>query len=335
MTILSAEALTMWELCPLRKKRVERYATRVSLMGALYRSLDAGLRTGKNPEQASQNELMSIASSPGLDVISMNVYGVATHLAWLSGILAQALRNAFPAPWSDFPDLSIGNPDSGGFRWRSGLYNAGDGIPRRLVLVDRWSDDRKASERRGWRTIGEAVMLGGPIAVTAIEIGPSRDKHRVSPWTRCYRHPKNDIFRFRRRESTEDFSRSWKAEWREDSGIPTAEWLARMQNDGCMDVVQTINVPPPVRREDFLERMSELAKEMERSGHRPPMRLSGCNDVIHGPCPFQEVCFGSRKPAEPETYGFRLRAPKPEPLTQLAPLASDTALSSPGQGVSR
>lgn len=308
--MISAEKIAISELCMRRAVWTEHYAARVSLIGALYRALDAGLKADKNPEQAAQNELLGIASSPGLDLYNANIYAIATHYAHLGGIIAQALRNAFPAPWSDFPDLDIGNPTVGAISWRSGLYNAGDGIPRRLVLVDRWSDDRKASEQRGWRTVGETVALGKPIAVTAIEIGASRDKRRVSPWTRCYRHPRNDVFRFRRMNSDEDFSRAWKAEWREDSGIPTAAWLAKMQKDGVLDSVQTMNVPPPARREDFLGRMAEIAEEMkwweEHPDDTPPMRLAGCHDPLHGPCAFLQVCHGTR-PADPALYRFPLR----------------------------
>jgi hypothetical protein len=148
------------------------------------------------------------------------------------------------------------------------------------------------------------VAFGRAISVTAIEIGASRDKHRISPWTRCYRHPRNDVFRFRRMNSDEDFSRAWKAEWREDSGISTADWLARMQHDGVLDCVQTMSVPPPARQGDFLARMCEIAEEMKRSAENPPMRLAGCMDVVHGPCPFILVCHGSREPALPEKYGF-------------------------------
>jgi hypothetical protein len=150
-------------------------------------------------------------------------------------------------------------------------------------------------------------VLGQAIAVTAIEIGASRDKRRISPWTRCYRHPRNDVFRFRRMNSDEDFSRAWKASWREDSGISTAEWLARMQKDGVLDCVQTMNVPPPARRDDFMEQIGNIAAQMEQSGENPPMRLAGCHDVVHGPCAFLNVCHGSRVPATPERYGFQAR----------------------------
>jgi hypothetical protein len=321
--ILSSDKIVAFETCPRKFAWTDRYLARVSLMGAMYRALDAGLKTGKNPEQAARDEMLTVASCPGLDIYGQDIYRVATSAAWLAGIVAQALRNAFPAPWSDFPDLDIGNDTLGHHTWRSSLYDAGDGIPRRLVLVDKWSDDRKASEQRGWRTIGEAVALDQPISVTSVEIGVSRDKRRISPWTRCYRHPRNDVFRFRRMNSDEDFSRAWKAEWREDSGISTADWLARMQHDGCLDAVHTINVPPPARHGDFLARMCEIAQEMENCGETPAIRLAGCADPIHGPCPFLNVCWGNREPMTPERYGFLRR--KPAPLIQLAPPASGKA----------
>jgi hypothetical protein len=112
--------------------------------------------------------------------------------------------------------------------------------------------------------------------------------------------------------SDEDFSRAWKAEWREDSGIPTTDWLKQMQKDGVLDAVQTMNVPPPVRRGDFMDRMCEIAEEMkwweEHAEEPPPMRLAGCNDVVHGPCPFISVCHGAGAPV-PERYKFQRREP--------------------------
>jgi hypothetical protein len=320
---LSAERLSTWELCPRRAQWTSQYHTRVSMMGALYRALAAGLTTDKNPEQSAINELLAIASNPGLDIYGENIYAIATSASWLAGIIAQALRNAFPAPWSLWADSDIENPSGPPVAWRSGLWNAGDGIPRRLVLVDKWSDDRQASERRNWRTLGEAVALGRSIAVTAIEIGVSREKRRVSPWTRCYRHPRNDVFRFRRLNSDEDFSHAWKAVWREDSGITTADWLKQMQKDGVLDAVKTMNVPPPARPADFLARMCEIAEEMERcEGGTPPMRLAGCNDILSGPCPFLSVCHGARVPV-PERYGFQRR----EPPTTLPDTASVSLVS--------
>lgn len=312
--ILSAEILTTFETCPRRYIWTNRYKTnRVSVIGALYRALDAGLRSDKSPELAAENEFMSLAASPGLDVEGRNVYAIAMHHAKLAGIIAVSLRSAFKAPWSAFPDSEVVTPDTVRFPWRSGLLCAENGIPRRVVLVDRWSDDRRMAELRGWRMIGELLTLRKPILLTAVTIGASRDGWRHSAWTRCYQHPKNHSYRFRRKNSSEDFGKSWEPVWRENSGISTAEWLTQMQNDDCMgELIQTVEIPPMARRDDYISSIRRMVTEMERwqerQGETPPMRLAGCSPIGGSPCPFIQVCHGKAAPI-PENYGFKPCAP--------------------------
>ena len=307
--ILSAERLAVWETCPRRSVWTARYGMpRVSLIGALYRAVDAGLRTEKDPERAAENELLSIAASPGLDITGPNVYSAAMHTAKIAGIVSVALRSASTAPWKPVGDAVVpgGHPEA--HAWRSACYDAGDGHPRRVVLVDRWSDDRKAQEIRSWRTIGEACALKSPIMLTAVTIGSPKDGRRISPWTRCYQHPRNRTYRFKRKTSQEDFGATWKPIWREDSGFPTAEWLTRMQKDGCMaDAVQTCSVPVPPRRGDYVREIQRIALDIERwqerVGETPPMRLAGCYGF--SPCIFIPVCHGASAPV-PENYHFKV-----------------------------
>ena len=304
--IISAERLSIAELCMRRFMWTAKYPTRVSLMGALYRAVDAGLRSDSDPERAAENELMAIAANPGLDIYGVDTYSVAKHYSMLAGIISVALRSASTAPWTPFPDAVIGNPKYGEHGWRSACYDAGDGVPRRIVLVDRWSDDRKALESRNWRTLGEACALRKPILVTAVAIGSSHDKRRISPWTRCYRHPKNRMYRFKRTTSTEDFGATWTPVWREDSEVPTAKWLDRMRKDECMaDAVQTVQIPIPVRWKDYVREIQRIALDItrweERIGEHPPMRLAGCFGFSK--CAFVGVCHGASAPS-PEASGF-------------------------------
>ena len=308
--ILNAEKLSTWETCPRRYQWQNRYqALRVSPLRALYMALDAGLRAESNPERAAENELLALAASPGLDVLGPNVYPIAMHYAKLAGILSVALRSASDAPWCPWPDGKMVLNGYPTHEWRSACYDAGDGHPRRIVLVDRWSDDREAQELRGWRTLGEACALRKPIVVTAVTIGASHEKRRVSPWTRCYQHPRNRQFRFKRTTSAEDFGANWLKLWREDLEIPTADWLTRMRKDGCMeDLVHTVSVPVPARRDDYARQIMRIADEMGgmnpppgRAPEHPPMRLAGC--YTFNPCPFIVVCHGA-SPHRPELYGF-------------------------------
>lgn len=293
----SSEKLSAYELCPRRFRWTTDYtAFRVSPLRALYTGLDAGLRTDKDPEKAAENEVLSLAASPGLDVTGYDVYAVAMHHAKLAGILAAALRSSSDAPWKPFPGTDT---------WESACYDLGDGKPRRIALVDRWSDDRQQVEMYGWRSLGEAVALNTPVLLTAVTIGSVRERHRYSHWTRCHRHPRNRTIRFQRKTSTEDFGKTWLPVWREDSDITTEAWLAQMRRDGCMeDLVSTVPIPVPPRRDDYLAEMARLDGEMKASGATPPMRLAGCFGFA--PCQFRAVCHGTKEP-RPENYGFHLR----------------------------
>lgn len=307
--IISGERLSIFDdLCQRRYVWLGKYHARVPLVKALYHSIDAGLMTAKeNPDQVAENELLALAANPGLDVTGHDVYAIAMHYAKLAGILTAVLRSASSAPWRRLDELGIETPIGTPLTWRSACYDAGDGIPRRIVLVDRWSEDRKLAERRNWRTLGEAVALDRSIVLTAIAIGQTYEKRRVSPWTKAYRHPGNRTLRYRKRDG-EAFGSKWLPIWRENSDLTTLEWLEGMQHDGCMDQIASVKVPVPERREDYLAEMLRIASEMENIGEVPPMRLAGCHGFSK--CPFTSVCFGA-KPPLPENYGFSLRPQTP------------------------
>ena len=302
---LTSEKLTTWDWCPRRALWTDRYVLpRIGIVPALYKALDAGL-TGADPEKAAENEFLSLAANPGLDIWGRDTFAVAMHHAKLVAIIAVAIRSAFAAPWTNWR-VEAHAPEVQG--WSTALYGSGQGLPRRVVLVDRWSDDRRLAEVRSWRTLGECVVLNTPILLTAVTIGASKDGRRHSAWTKCYRHPKNRNYRFKRRTATEDFSATWAPVWRENTDIPTAEWLKKMQNDGCMgDVLDTITVQPPPRREAFVKEIMRASEEMRNASGTPPMRLTGCSPVGYSACPFQDVCFGKKEPT-PEAYGFRIKS---------------------------
>lgn len=297
--MISAERLTTHEACPRRQAWTEQYhLPRISIVAALYRALDAGLRSEADPEKAAENEFLALAAKPGLDVSGVNVYATAMHHARLCAVLAFALRSAYTDPWRHVEAVALPSGET----WNSGLYNAGAGHPTRLVLVDRWDDTRKQQEISGWRTLGETCALNTTILVTAVTIGPSQGMRRHSAWTRCYRHPRNRTFRFMRKGTDEDFSKTWTRIWREDAGITTKLWLDKMKEDGCMeDLVHTMQVPPPMYRESYLAEMTRMAAEMETAPETPPMRLAGCYGF--SPCAFLHICPAT----DPSKFGFRPR----------------------------
>jgi hypothetical protein len=163
-------------------------------------------------------------------------------------------------------------------------------------------------ERWSWRTVGEVCALNIPFLLHAITIGKSLDKRRHSAWTRCHQAPHTNVFRFKRKNTTEGFAPSWRAAWREDCDIPTAQWLTRMREDGCMaDLVHTMEIPRAQNKKaDYLKEMVRMAGEMDRAPELPPMRLAGCFGFA--PCPFRFVCHDELNPPDPEIFGFIRRA---------------------------
>ena len=149
--MISAAQLVEFETCPRRYWWTLKYENlRVPLIRALYAALHAGL-LAENPERAAEDKFLSLAASPGLDIEGHDVYAIAMHHAKLAGIVAAALRSTTTAPWTLFPATDT---------WESACYDMGEGKPRRIVLVDRWSESRKQEEIYGWRTMGEVCGLG-------------------------------------------------------------------------------------------------------------------------------------------------------------------------------
>jgi hypothetical protein len=300
--MISAEQIVSFEVCPRRYFWNMKYENlRIGLVRALYLALNVGLLAEK-PEQAAENKYLKLAANPGLDIEGPTVYACAMHYAKLAGIVAAALRSTTSSPWTLIPATD---------KWESACYDMGDGKPRRIVLVDRWSDTRKQEEIYSWRTMGEACALNQTVYITAVIIGASQDKHRHSAWTRCFRHPTNFTLRFQRKDR-EKFSAEWMTQWREDAGVPTDDWLAQMHKDGCMtDLVHTTMVPVPIRKDSYLEEMERLSEEIVRKRETPPMRLAGCFGF--NPCPFISVCHGAQ-PAQPFRYGFQARKSRAETI---------------------
>ena len=301
--IINAEKLSTWELCARRAVWQERYVNlRVSLIRALYMALDAGLCTDKDPEKAAENQFLSLARDPGLDILGSDVFAIAVHYSKLAGILALSLRSAFAKPWEHVGMAPLPK----GIAWKSSLYIA-EAKLRRIVLVDHWSDDRRMEERWNWYTVGEVCALNIPFLLHAITIGKSQEKRRYSPWTRCTQAPHTNVFRFKRKKSTEGFAPSWREAWREDCDIPTEHWLTRMREDGCMtDLVHTLEIPKLPSKDAYLKEMVRMAREIERAPELPNMRLKGCFGFA--PCPFRFVCHDELNPPEPELFGFMRRA---------------------------
>jgi len=275
--MVQPESIVAFDRCPrLCKWEADHLQLRIKPLAALYAGVEAGVE-GKSAKDA----VMSLAANPGLDLQGIETYSVAIHLAFLAEILSTYLL-------------------AGGEKWvRNGnLFKSGDEL-RRIILTDRWSEDRKMQEIRSWRTVAEVCRRDTPILLNFLTIGQSSDNRRISPWTRGWTHPRNQGLRFKKKDGDSP-GETWNLQWRERSGYPVERWLGRMQVDGVFgDLVHSVQVKIPKRREEYLREIQRIEGEIAELPDNPPMRRSGCY-ANFSPCQFLDVCHhqGVKTPSE-------------------------------------
>lgn len=267
----SPDAIEKFERC----SRLYRWSRdylggRINPLAAVYAGLDAGL-TGGDPYSA----VMELAVNPGLDFGCPDVYSAAVSHARLAELLTIYLRG-------------------GDSLWiRSGsVWESGPDL-RRIVLIDRWSEERKMAAIRSWRTLAPICTEDRPMLLNFISIGQTVDGRRVSPWTRAWAHPKNNAIRFKKLDG-DSLGPGWAQVWRERWQGDPMRWLSVMQRDKCFDeLVHSVRVPVPQRREEYLADLERIEREMVELPADPPMSRDGC--YRFSPCVFVPVCHGPTK----------------------------------------
>lgn len=242
---------------------------RIKPLAALYESLTAGLLGGD-----SKTALMSLAASPGLDLNVQDIYGTAVHLSFLAEILTAYLKG--PEEWVKSGEVWESGPDL-----------------RRIVLCSTWNEETKMREIRSWRTLLPVCTEDRPMLLNFISIGSTVEGRRVSPWTRAWAHPKNNALRFKKKDG-ESLGPGWEQVWRERANTDVMRWLSIMQRDRVFDdLVHSVKVPVPARRDEYLEDIGRIQEEMAALPENPPMNRGGC--YRFSPCEFVSVCHGPQK----------------------------------------
>jgi len=295
---MSATALAAHDRCPraaFLSKTWER--SLVSPLAALYQAVEAGLESEEDdPGQDAGNTLMTLATERGLDTKQADLYGQAMHLCALSDLLTFFLRPG--AAWERPEDAAIGNAP-----WVSTAYLDPSGTRlRRVVIVDRWSEERARAESHSWRSIGECVAYDLPLTQTVIVAGQHREGRRHSPWTKAWTHPINHELRMRKR-SGEGFGGKWRPVWREETEFSREKWLDSMANDGITGDVAfevTVEVPGLAAKTKIEYLMEKKMAEIEETKTLPDPRPSVCDWPV--PCQFAACCWKFEVPSERNGY---------------------------------
>jgi len=281
--MITTDDFVTHDICPRSQTYTARYQPlRVSLNFSLNESIHTALSLG-NPIAASE-KLMELAARPGIEIESPNLYDSAIHhsrlVETLSAYVIAVGPLTVPAPISC---------DWGDFQPRSFLTE--DGRLRRVVLCDRWTSDRELMERFSWRTAIDTAITNRPMIITALVIGAVKGGFRPSPWNQGYEHPITKEIRVQRRVGK--FNDNWALVYRENTSMKALNWLRVMQEDGAFEGrVFSVTQAPPVNREEILEQIAAMAKEMGS------MRQTRSSCYRFRPCPFLPACSTAKSPAQ-------------------------------------
>ena len=264
---------------------------------ALYRAIEIGLESDvEDPGQAAGDALMGFAVDRGLDTPQFDLLGHAEHLAAIADFVTYLLRTG--EPWQRPADKN---------EWVSSAYLNGSRL-RRVVLVDRWSDERALAEEHDWRTIGECATYDLPMDLFVIILGQQRDGRRHGPISKGFLHSVNDDLRFRKRDG-EDFGPTWVRTFREESNIGREEWLEAMTHDGVLTeslIVHPVELPPYAS--EIRAVLEAKTSRIQDTHELPEAQLSMCDNALR-PCQFRNCCPYFTLPSEDK--GFLKLPPSP------------------------
>lgn len=266
----------------------------VKVQSELYSSIELGLTVlSDDPALAAADHLMDIAVERGLDTNQQDLLDHAQHFAALAEIITWTLRTG--DAWERVPSIPIA-----GHMWHSGAFSNGQTM-RRVILVDRWDDERLLAESHSWAVAGECAVYGVPMDLYVVVLGSSRDGKRHGPFSAGYTHPIAKNLRFKKRDG-EDFGETWKKVFREQSDFTREEWLEQMTDDGVLgEYLEIHRVECSPYAKEIRAALEARTSQIRETHVLPEVQLSACHDAIH-PCPFRSCCPYFREPSE--TRGF-------------------------------
>jgi len=296
----TAELLTFHDRCSRAGYWSRQWeSNRLQPRKILQRAIEAGLTSDEaDPGQAAGDEVMTLCSERGLDVADRSsLYSTAINLAALSDIAVTLLR-AQKGPWARPADRMIKT-----IPWVSSAFLESSGVRlRRVLAVDRWSDERKQAEAHSWYSLGECSVYQLPMTCTVLLVGQFRDGKYHSPFTKGWLHPRSRNLRIAKR-SGEKFDGNWVQCWREEQeNISRDKWLDAMRADGVMgSCLFDVEIPAPDPAfQSKIGRLAERKMEAMQTLELPPPNISVCDWPTK--CQFSGSCWTFSEPSEKAGY---------------------------------
>lgn len=249
----------------------------------LYRAVEYGLEVDSEDSGLSaSDQAMQLCVDHTIDTPQSDLLGLARHLSAIAEYVVWLVRTE--SAWERPADLKLGKETWVSSSFLNGLGNR----LRRVILVDKWSDQRAVAESHNWRSL-EAAVYGLPMDLIVVCLGPNREGRRHGPLTRGYLHPIANNLRFIKRDGG-DFGENWNKVWREDYQGTREDWLESMSEDGVLpDVVLTHEIPFPENYREIRALAESKIARIRETKELPEAQLSQCDNPLH-PCEFRYEC---------------------------------------------
>jgi hypothetical protein len=290
--VTTPELLTLMDRDPRAAYWAQKWKPqRLTPNEALREAIAVGLMSDEDdPGQRAGDEIFTLASERGLETKVHDLHGMALHNASLADLIVTVIRGQEP-PWSHPVDKGT---------WQSSSFIEPSGVRlRRVVIVDRWMEERKQSESHGYFSLGEVATYEMPMTLTVIVSGNTREGKHRSPWTQGWLHPRSKNLRVRKRNG-EGFGGEWKQIFREEADqISRDKWIEQMDKDQCLhDLMFDVEVPLPCKEFTLKIRklMERKLKRLAEMTEAPDPNISACHWPT--PCPFREACWTLTEPSE-------------------------------------
>lgn len=290
--MISAQLFDTFDRCSRRLALERTHEPRsISTTGLLYAGIEGGI-VSPDPLNASLDAIRALTASYDVEAGPLAAISAVRHVGYMAQVIALALVRRFGVMRPLEPVDFVGE------KWKPAVFETRKGDLHRIVLISYLDDDALRGFAHAWGTVGELAALGRPLTLTFVSIGAQRGGRRHSYWTKGLRHPQQKTsLRFARRKGGKGsgFTEGWVDCWRERTDIPATAWLDRMQSDGVLDeLIQSRTIPYRAddrRIEQAKMDLVRILPRMKTASVDDPMSRSACDDLIKGPCCWQNFCW--------------------------------------------
>lgn len=268
-----------------------------SLLGACLRMAIFNLSNSVEPQKAANNAVnyfLSNARNPGLDVVGIDTYTLASDYCAIIRNVLEYLSRLTLLPLHEISPVNL----SPTVYWQFLSHMDETGSLHRWKFMD-YIDDDVTAELHEWEVFGDIAAADAPMTLHLVAIGQRKMQHQHSPWCKIYTHPSlANVYRFQKKGG-DKLTGDWKPVWFSgNSANSPKQWVDSMMRDNAIEgLIRHVSVKEVSRKhQDRFERdvmyESEFMESVYKNKADPkdlPMSRHACDHPFT--CPHQMFCY--------------------------------------------